>query len=160
VIARLTPLLLPLLVVDSALLALVEVMFLQLFVGPVPVPLSAALAAVSLPWLVWWAGKIGGTPASATMPVVAWLVTVALLGFAGPGDDVLLPLTWPMVVQTVLLLVGGLVPGVFTLARVRREMVEHPEGWRAGYDYPVPDLGTDFPVPGRRGDDQAGAGDT
>jgi hypothetical protein len=151
VIAKLAPLLLPLLVVDSALLAIVEVMFLQLFVGPVPVPLSAALAAVSLPWLVWWAGRIGGTPSSATLPLVAWLVTVALLGFAGPGDDVLLPMTWPMVVQTVLLLAGGLIPAVFTLARVRREMVEHPERWRAEPEYPV--LG------GRR-DDQPESGDT
>ncbi len=151
-IALLAPLLMPLLIVDSVLLAIVEVMFLQLYVGPVPIPISALLAATSLPWLVWHAGKIGGTPSSAALPLVLWLVTVGLLGFAGPGDDVLLPVTWPLVVQTVLLLAGGLVPAAFTLARVRREMVEHPEQWRADDEEEL--------VWGGRRDDQPGAGDT
>ncbi len=146
------PLVIPLLIVDSVLLAVVEVMFLDINVAGVPVPISALLAAVSLPWLVWQAGKIGGTPGWAVSPLVAWLVTVGLLGFAGPGDDILLPMTWPLVVQTVLLLVGGLVPTVITLARVRRGMVEHPEEWRGEQE----EL-----VPGGKGDDQsAPPGDT
>jgi len=104
-----------LLTVDAALLAMMELMFLTLAVGVVPVPVSALLALVSTPWLVRRAGELGGAW-SASLPLIAWTLTVAVLGLAGPGEDVLLLGDW----STLALVVAGLVPASFVLGRVLR----------------------------------------
>ena len=104
-----------LLTVDAALLAMMELMYLTLAVGVVPVPVSALLALVTTPWLVRRAGELGGGW-SASLPLIAWTLTVAVLGLAGPGGDVLLLGDW----STLALVVAGLVPASFVLGRVLR----------------------------------------
>ncbi|HEX4247080.1 MAG TPA: hypothetical protein VH008_04380 [Pseudonocardia sp.] len=104
-----------LLTVDAALLAMLELMFLTLAVGVVPVPVSALVALVSTPWFVRRAGELGGSW-SASLPLIAWALTVGVLGLAGPGGDVLLLSDW----STLALIVAGLVPAAFVLGRVIR----------------------------------------
>jgi hypothetical protein len=103
------------LVVDAVLLAMMELMFLQLMIGSVPVPLSALVALISNPWLVRRAGELTGA-VGAALPLIAWIVTISVLGLSGPGGDVLLLGDWP----SMLLILAGLVPAAFVLGRVLR----------------------------------------
>lgn len=105
------------LVLDAVLLAIVELMFVTLTVGATPLPLSALVALVSTPWLVRRAGELPIGLISAALPFVGWIVTIGVLGLAGPGGDVLLPDGWP----SLLLLAAGLLPGAWALGRVIRD---------------------------------------
>lgn len=109
-------LLLGLLVVDAVLLAAAELLFLPLYWGSVPVPLSALVAAISTPWLVARAADLGGGISVAATPLLAWLVAIGVLGLAGPGHDVLLPPDW----RSALLFFAGVGPAVWVLGRVAR----------------------------------------
>ncbi|QGK68859.1 hypothetical protein GIY23_04255 [Allosaccharopolyspora coralli] len=104
-------LLLGVLIVDAALLAVVEVMFLPLYWGAVPFPITAAVAAVTTPFLVVAAGKLGFGARGASAPLVAWFLTVFVVGVLGPGGDIVLLSDW----RTLLLLAGGTVPSAVLL---------------------------------------------
>ena len=110
VIARITLLVL---VVDALMLAAVELLYLPLRVGAVPVPITIALAAVSTPWLVHVAAELGGPPVVASIPLAGWLLTLGVLGFGGPGGDVLRLVD----IRSALLLGAGLVPAAVVLGR-------------------------------------------
>ncbi len=104
------------LLIDVLLLAVVEMMFVNQRIGGIPAPISSLVALVSTPWLVKRAGDLPiGVPAAISV-LAAWTGTMLLLGFTGPGGDVLLPDTWP----SQLLLAAGLVPGALTLGMVLR----------------------------------------
>jgi hypothetical protein len=104
------------LMIDVLLLALVEMMFVNERIAGMPAPVSSLVALVSTPWLVKRAGDLPiGVPAAISI-MVAWTATMLLLGFTGPGGDVLMPDSWPSTV----LLAAGLVPGALTLGRVLR----------------------------------------
>lgn len=104
------------LLADVFLLAIIEMMFVNQRIGGVPVPVSSVVALVSTPWLVKRAGDLPiGAPA-AIFVLLTWAGTTLLLGFTGPGGDVLLPNDW----TSQLLLAAGLVPGALTLGRVLR----------------------------------------
>jgi hypothetical protein len=103
------------LTLDAALLAMMELMFLTLTVGVVPLPVSALVALVSTPWLVRRAGELAG-PGGASAPLIAWIAVIGVLGLAGPGGDVLLLGDW----STLALVIAGLVPAAFVLGRVIR----------------------------------------
>lgn len=115
------------LVIDAALLAMMELMFLTLAVGSLPLPISALVALLTTPWLVRRAGELSGA-VGASAPLVAWVLTVVVLGFAGPGGDVLLLGDWP----SLLLLAAGLLPGAFVLGRVLRAKRDEGTGSPAG----------------------------
>lgn len=107
------PLALVLLVI-SLLLVAFELMFQMLYIGPVPVPLGTVIVVVSLPWLIHTtATEILPTPAGAAAPLVVWFAAVLVLGFFGPGGDLLLPVNW----ESLLLLVAGAVTGVVSFRR-------------------------------------------
>jgi hypothetical protein len=104
------------LLIDVLLLALVEMMFVTLRIGSVPCPVSSLIALVSTPWLVRRTGDLPfGAPAAAVV-LALWMGVMTLLGFSGPGGDVLLPDTWP----SWLLLVAGSIPGALALGRIIR----------------------------------------
>ena len=98
---------------DAVALAAVELAYLPLRVGAVPLPITILLAAVSTPWLVRSAAELGGPRSVAAVPLVVWLLALGVLGVAGPGGDVLLPADW----RSVLLLAGGLFPAAVVLGR-------------------------------------------
>lgn len=101
------------LVLDAILLAVVELLFLPLYLGAVPFPVTILLAAVSTPWLVRSAAALGEPSAAAAAPLVAWVVALLVFGVAGPGGDVLLPADW----RSLLLMAAGIFPGAVELGR-------------------------------------------
>ncbi|MCW2632814.1 MAG: hypothetical protein JWR88_1776 [Pseudonocardia sp.] len=112
-------LLLVLLLVDAALLGAAELFYLSVYVGAVPAPVTALLAALTMPWLVREAADLGETPIVAVSPLLVWLATISVLAFAGPGGDVLFPDGW----RPLLLLAGGILPSMWALGNVRRSEV-------------------------------------
>jgi hypothetical protein len=110
IVARIT---LMVLAFDAVVLAAVELLYLPLRVGAVPFPVTILLAVMSTPWLVRRAAELGGSRSVAAVPLVVWLLTLGVLGVAGPGGDVLLPATW----RSMLLLAGGLFPAAVVLGR-------------------------------------------
>lgn len=110
-----------LLVFDSVLLAVFELVFLLLRfdgtllpdLGGWPFPITALIAAVTVPLLVRRASQLSPSLLLAGAPLFAWL-TVVLLGLvAGPGGDTLLLPDW----RTLLLAVAGVVPGTAALGK-------------------------------------------
>ncbi len=101
------------LVLDAILLAAVELLFLPLRLGAVPLPVTILLAAVSTPWLVRSAAALGESSAAAAAPLVAWVVALLVFGVAGPGGDVLLPANW----RSLLLMAAGIFPAAVELGR-------------------------------------------
>ncbi len=101
------------LVFDAVALAAVELLYLPLRVGAVPVPVAILLAVVSTPWLVRSAAELGGPRPVAAVPLVVWVLALGVLGVAGPGGDVLLPENW----RSALLLGGGMFPAAVVLGR-------------------------------------------
>lgn len=108
--------LLALLVVDGALLGAFALAVNPLSVGPVPVPMGAVLSILILPWLVLRAGEVDPRSRWAATPALSWFAVIAVLGFTGPGGDVLLAGTWPPVV----LLLGGVGSALWALRRLGR----------------------------------------
>ncbi|WP_051343138.1 hypothetical protein [Pseudonocardia spinosispora] len=106
-----------LLVVDAVLLAILELVFVTFMIGAYPVPISALVALVTTPWLIRRAGELSEGTLGASGPILAWAVTICVLGLLGPGGDVMLPGTWP----ALLLVIAGLVPGAYVLGRVIKE---------------------------------------
>ncbi len=102
------------LALDGVLVGGVGLAFTPLYFGAVPAPLGVVLTIAVLPWLVLRAGEIDRRLAG--VPIFAWFATVAVLGLAGPGGDVLLPGTW----QSLMLFVGGVGAGLWALRRVGR----------------------------------------
>lgn len=106
------------LVVDAVVLALVEVFFLPLrFDGSLlpswgawPFPVTALLAAVTMPPLVTRAGEVSPRVLVAGAPLWAWLVTVGVVGLVGVENMVLLQ-DW----RTLLLLAGATLPAAVAL---------------------------------------------
>jgi hypothetical protein len=106
--------LLGLLVLDGVLVGGLGLVFTPLYLGGVPVPLGVLLSVLVLPWLVFRAGEIDVRPSRAGAPLLGWVLTVGVLGLAGPGGDVMLPATW----QSLLLAVGGIGAGLWALRSV------------------------------------------
>jgi hypothetical protein len=110
--------LLALLVADAVLLALVELFFLPLRLdgtalpklGDFPVPVTVLLAILTTPWLVSQTSKLV-RPGLSWLPLLVWVLTLLVVGIAGPGGDVVLLQDW----RTLLLLGGGALPGAAAL---------------------------------------------
>jgi len=97
-------LMLVLLAFDAVLLALLELFFLPLRVGPldeVPLPIAALVGAITTPWLVLTAAKLV-RPGLSFVPLLVWVVVIFGVGLFGPGGDVVLVQDW-----RALLLIGA-----------------------------------------------------
>ncbi len=101
------------LVLDGLLTLALEVLFLPLYIGGTPVPISAAVAAVVNIALIAGMGAVVARPAAMSLPLVAWLLGFLFCSTAGPGGDVMLTDNW----ASPLLLACGLVPAGFYLFR-------------------------------------------
>ena len=101
---------------DGVLVGGVGLAFTPLYIGAGACAHRRSLLTVALvlPWLVLRAGEID-RQARGPARSFAWFATVAVLGLAGPGGDVLLPGTW----QSLLLFVGGVGASLWALRRVR-----------------------------------------
>lgn len=117
-----------LLLVDTVLLALLELFYLPLrFSGDIlprlgwtPFPITALLALLTTPLLVLGAAKLVRARLAA-VPLLLWLATLLVFGLLGPGGDHVLIGDWRML----LLLLCGALPAAAvlgrTLGRAQRE---------------------------------------
>jgi hypothetical protein len=106
--------LLGLLVLDGVLVGGLGLVFTPLYLGGVPAPIGVVLSVLILPWLVYRAGELDVRPSRAGAPLLAWVLTIGVLGLVAPGGDVMLPATW----QSLLLVVGGIGAGLWALRSV------------------------------------------
>ncbi|SEF27017.1 hypothetical protein SAMN05421837_103591 [Amycolatopsis pretoriensis] len=103
-------LLLVLLVVDTVLLAVLELFFLPLRIGVVPLPVTVIVGAVTTPWLVSTTAKLV-RPGLSWVPLAVWVVVVFGLGLLGPGGDLVLIQDW----RALVLLGASALPGALVL---------------------------------------------
>ncbi|MFJ7212451.1 hypothetical protein [Amycolatopsis sp. NPDC098790] len=103
-------LLLALLVLDTVLLAVLELFFLPLRIGAVPLPVTVVVGAVTTPWLVSTTAKLV-RPALSWVPLAVWVVVVFGLGLLGPGGDLVLIQDW----RALVLLGASALPGALVL---------------------------------------------
>ncbi|MBE9375670.1 hypothetical protein IQ251_14550 [Saccharopolyspora sp. HNM0983] len=103
--------LLGVLVLDAVLLAVLELLFLPLWLGTVQFPITAAVAAVTTPLLVAEAARLSRSRLVAAAPLLAWLVAMFVFGVLGPGGDIVLIGDW----RALLLIGGGALPGAMML---------------------------------------------
>ncbi len=121
-----------LLMVDAAVLAALELLFLPLrldgallpyALGGLPLPVSVLVAAVTTPWLVTVAGRLSPQLHVAAAPLLAWVVTVAVFGMFGPGGDMVLIADW----RSLLLFSCGALPAAVVLGKVLATTLARPE---------------------------------
>ncbi|MCO1576995.1 hypothetical protein M8C13_14650 [Crossiella sp. SN42] len=116
-----SPLVLLVLVLDAVLLAWLQLMFLPLRVWDFwpavppaynwPLPVTVLLAVVTTPWLVLAAARCTHRMILVSLPFLAWLGALVVLGVAGPGGDMLLTDDW----RSLLLLSVGSLSGAVAL---------------------------------------------
>jgi hypothetical protein len=79
-----------LLAVDGVISALLGALFLLLYIGPVPFPISAVISGLVNAALVWAGLQWTISPRLAAIALWTWLFTLAAMTFfGGPGGDVL-----------------------------------------------------------------------
>lgn len=105
------------LILDGALSAVAGALFLPLYVGVVPMPVSAIVSGAVNAALVWAAVQWTSTRALAAGPLWAFTVTVVVLTFGGPGGDTVFAGTTSGLLRLLLLLAVGLLPAAFVLRR-------------------------------------------
>ncbi len=106
----------------SAALAVFEVLFLPLRLdgrvlpdlGALPFPITAVLAAFTLPPLVARAGRIVPRAAVAGGPLYAWLAVLLAFLLVAPGGDMIVIADW----RTLLLLAAGAFPAAVKIGDV------------------------------------------
>ncbi len=106
-------------VVVASWLAVVEVLWLPLRIGPVPVPLSVLGAAAGNLLLVSWAHRLSGSRVVAVLPALVWLVVAVGASVQRPEGDLLITgaTTATQLVGLAFLLVGVLFAS-FAVGRV------------------------------------------
>lgn len=102
------------LVFDGFVSALLEVLYLPLYLGATPFPIVVLVAVVVNIALVLGMRVVVARPAAAALPILAWLLGFLICSTAGPGGDVLLTDRW----TSPLLLACGVVPVGFYLFRI------------------------------------------
>lgn len=112
-----------LLLVDAAILAVLELLFLPLRfdgwvlpdLGGFPLPVMPVVAAVTMPWLAALAGRMSPRMSVAVAPLGVWLLVLGVFGLAGPGGDRVLIEDW----RALLLLAAGALPTAMKLGSLR-----------------------------------------
>ncbi|WP_329055404.1 hypothetical protein OG738_18140 [Amycolatopsis sp. NBC_01488] len=99
-----------LLAFDTVLLAVLELFFLPLRIGVVPLPVTAVVGAVTTPWLVSTTAKLV-RPGLSWVPLAVWVVVVFGFGLLGPGGDLVLIQDW----RALVLLGASALPGALVL---------------------------------------------
>ena len=112
-------LVLGLLALDGVLSALAGALFLPLYLGRVPFPLSAVLSGALNTALIWAAGYWTDNPRLVGLPLWTWLGTVAVLALGGPGGGIAFGGPGIMGYSVLLLMVLGALPPALFLRRVQ-----------------------------------------
>jgi hypothetical protein len=111
---------LSLLAVDGIICALATALFLPLYIGSVPFPISAVIAGALNLALVWAGLQWTTSTRLAALPLWTWLLTVALLTLGGPGGDIIFGGNGIRGLAPILLIVVGAGPAAGLLWRHQR----------------------------------------
>jgi hypothetical protein len=107
------PLTLGLLTINGFITAWVEALFLPLYVGTIPLPVSIAVAAVVNYALMSAAATIQPRGIAPFLPVIAWAIAMVIMLGGGPGGDAILWPSWRTVGFCVAGLASALLFSVF-----------------------------------------------
>ena len=102
---------------DGVLSAVMGALLLPLYVGSIPVPISALISGLVNAALVWAALQWTAAPRVAAVPLWTWLVTVAVLTLGGPGGDIVFGGAGIMQFAPLIFVALGAAPPVFLLWR-------------------------------------------
>lgn len=106
------------LALDGVFSALAGALYLPLYLGPVPIPLSAVISGLVNAALVWAAGFWARSKRLAALPLWTWLATVAVLTLGGPGGDIVFGGRGVMRFSVLVMLVLGALPAAAVLRRM------------------------------------------
>ena len=109
---------LTLLAVDGVLSAVAGALLLPVYLGAVPLPVSALLCGLLNGALVWAAAQWTTSKSLAALPLWTWLATVAAFTLGGPGGDVIFGGQGVMAFSVLILLILGCLPPVLMLRRI------------------------------------------
>lgn len=109
---------------DGVLSAVAGALFLPLYLGVVPLPVSALISGMLNAALVWAALQWTSTMRVAGAPLWAFLATVVVMTFGGPGDDVIFSGESPLTFLVFVVLGAG--PPVFLLWRNQARTLSSP----------------------------------
>ncbi|MEB3021087.1 hypothetical protein [[Mycobacterium] crassicus] len=113
---------LALLAIDGVLCAVSAALFLPAHIGAVPFPLSALVGGLVNAGLVWVALRCTTSLRLAALPLWTWLLTVAVMTFGGPGDDLIFADRGVMAYGVLLLIVLGSAPPAWLLWQRRQAL--------------------------------------
>jgi hypothetical protein len=105
-------------VVAAAWLAVVEVFWLPLRVGLVPLPLSVVAAVAGNLLLVAWAYRISGSRVVGVLPALVWLVVVIAASMRRPEGDLVITGGGAAGVVNLVFLLAGVTAAAFAVGRV------------------------------------------
>ena len=108
------------LAIDGVLCALATALFLPLYLGSVPFPISAVIAGGVNLALVWAGSEWATSPRLAALPLWTWLLTIAVLTLGGPGGDIVFSGKGMGGLGPILLIVVGAGPAAWFLWRWSR----------------------------------------
>ncbi|BBY31323.1 hypothetical protein GCM10023114_36250 [Mycolicibacterium sediminis] len=108
---------------DGVLSAVAGSMFLPLFVGAIPLPISGLVSGALNLALVWAAWQWTSSVRVAALPLWAWLVTVVGLSLGGPGGDIVFGGPNIMAAGPLVMLALGLAPPLVLISRRTRVVV-------------------------------------
>lgn len=109
---------LAILAIDGILSAIAGALFLPLYLGPVPLPVSALLSGALNAALVWAASQCTDSKRLAALPLWTWLATTAVFTLGGPGGDVVFGGPGVMAFSAVIFLLLGALPPALVLRRL------------------------------------------
>ncbi|GAB2647173.1 hypothetical protein GCM10027169_14500 [Gordonia jinhuaensis] len=98
---------LTMLLVDGFIVGLLSVVFLDVYVGSTPVPLSAVIGGLVNGVLVYLAALFTPDTRLRLLPVAGWVIAAIVALAPGPGGDVLVVGDWRVLLWVVL---GVMVP--------------------------------------------------
>ena len=108
------------LAIDGVLCALATALFLPLYLGSVPFPISAVIAGGVNLALVWAGSEWATSPRLAALPLWTWLLTIAVLTLGGPGGDIVFSGSGIGGLAPILLIAVGAGPAAWFLWRRNR----------------------------------------
>lgn len=108
---------LAMLTVDGVISAVLGALFMPIYLGSVPLPVSAVISGLLNAVLVWAAYQWTDSRRIAAMPFLAWLVTSAILTLGGPGNDIVFGGPGLMAYSVLMFLVLGAAPPLWVLRR-------------------------------------------
>lgn len=106
------------LAVDGVLSAVAGALLLPLYLGPVPVPVSAVASGLVNAALVWAASFWTDSKRLAALPLWTWLGAVAVLTLGGPGGDIVFAGRGVMAFAVLIFLAVGAFPPALVLRRM------------------------------------------